>query len=185
MNQQLRPEVELLPSSMAAPLPAGSSGDGSAAMHPEIGDDDSPSSLRKDVESQQALVAVAGDGAPAGAGDGDDDGPGTPPADGKEAGEQPYARVGYCAIAKEFSLLGWTAFGGPSAHIGLFQRVSGRGSWRAWRPIERLHGITVPSSHAAAAAARQIDPVVLAPDPDAAAPLTLLPCCLQPPPPNS
>lgn len=32
-------------------------------------------------------------------------------------------QVGYRDIAKEFSLLGWTAFGGPAAHIGLFQRV--------------------------------------------------------------
>jgi hypothetical protein len=35
-----------------------------------------------------------------------------------------YADVGYRDIAKQFSILGWTAFGGPAAHIGMFQRVS-------------------------------------------------------------
>lgn len=33
------------------------------------------------------------------------------------------AQVTYADIFKQFSLLGWTAFGGPAAHIGLFQRV--------------------------------------------------------------
>lgn len=32
--------------------------------------------------------------------------------------------VSYSDIAKQFSLLGWTAFGGPSAHIGLFEKVT-------------------------------------------------------------
>ena len=32
-------------------------------------------------------------------------------------------RVTYLDIAKQFSLLGWTAFGGPAAHIGIMQRV--------------------------------------------------------------
>lgn len=31
--------------------------------------------------------------------------------------------VGYRDIAKQFSLLGWTAFGGPAAHIGIMQKV--------------------------------------------------------------
>lgn len=34
-------------------------------------------------------------------------------------------RVSYADIAKQFSLLGWTAFGGPAAHIGIMQRVRG------------------------------------------------------------
>jgi len=32
-------------------------------------------------------------------------------------------RVSYLEIAKQFSLLGWTAFGGPAAHIGIMQKV--------------------------------------------------------------
>lgn len=35
-----------------------------------------------------------------------------------------YARVGYREIFKEFVLLGWTGFGGPASHIGLFQTRS-------------------------------------------------------------
>lgn len=37
--------------------------------------------------------------------------------------EEQYADVTYSDIFKQFSILGWTAFGGPAAHIGLFQRV--------------------------------------------------------------
>jgi hypothetical protein len=37
--------------------------------------------------------------------------------------EEQYADVTYGDIAKQFFILGWTAFGGPAAHIGLFQRV--------------------------------------------------------------
>lgn len=33
------------------------------------------------------------------------------------------ATVSYADIAKQFSLLGWVAFGGPAAHIALFQKV--------------------------------------------------------------
>lgn len=33
----------------------------------------------------------------------------------------PYATVTYMDIFRQFVLLGWTAFGGPAAHIGLFQ----------------------------------------------------------------
>eukprot|EP00882_Tetradesmus_deserticola_P024840 GHRQ01027171.1.p1 GENE.GHRQ01027171.1~~GHRQ01027171.1.p1 ORF type:complete len:153 (+),score=31.38 GHRQ01027171.1:573-1031(+) len=36
---------------------------------------------------------------------------------------QQYADVSYADIAKQFSILGWTGFGGPAAHIGMFQRV--------------------------------------------------------------
>lgn len=42
----------------------------------------------------------------------------------KDAEEvQEFAQVEYIDLVKQFSLLGWTAFGGPAAHIGLFQRV--------------------------------------------------------------
>lgn len=37
--------------------------------------------------------------------------------------EEQYEDVTYGDIAKQFFILGWTAFGGPAAHIGLFQRV--------------------------------------------------------------
>ena len=37
---------------------------------------------------------------------------------------QPYVDVTYWDIAKEFSLLGYIGFGGPAAHIGLFQKVA-------------------------------------------------------------
>jgi hypothetical protein len=43
-----------------------------------------------------------------------------------------YADVGYRDIAKQFSILGWTAFGGPAAHIGMFQRVSKALCPRRW-----------------------------------------------------
>eukprot|EP00882_Tetradesmus_deserticola_P027131 GHRQ01029998.1.p1 GENE.GHRQ01029998.1~~GHRQ01029998.1.p1 ORF type:complete len:187 (+),score=69.32 GHRQ01029998.1:572-1132(+) len=42
---------------------------------------------------------------------------------------QQYADVSYADIAKQFSILGWTGFGGPAAHIGMFQR----------RLVEKLH----------------------------------------------
>lgn len=38
-----------------------------------------------------------------------------------ELEHQPYVDVTYKDIFKQFVLLGWTAFGGPAAHIGLFQ----------------------------------------------------------------
>ena len=31
---------------------------------------------------------------------------------------------GYSHILQQFVWMGWSAFGGPSAHIGLFQQVS-------------------------------------------------------------
>eukprot|EP00775_Hariotina_reticulata_P008009 gene8009-8207_t len=36
--------------------------------------------------------------------------------------EQQFADVSYLDITKQFFILGWTAFGGPAAHIGLFQK---------------------------------------------------------------
>uniref|UniRef100_A0A7S3CFB4 Chromate transporter n=1 Tax=Chloropicon roscoffensis TaxID=1461544 RepID=A0A7S3CFB4_9CHLO len=35
----------------------------------------------------------------------------------------PYAHVTFVEIAKQFAVLGWTAFGGPAAHIATFERV--------------------------------------------------------------
>ena len=42
-----------------------------------------------------------------------------------EGGEKPpvYVDVTYMDIAREFSILGYIGFGGPAAHIGLFQKV--------------------------------------------------------------
>eukprot|EP00955_Chlamydomonas_euryale_P006931 73506-Chlamydomonas_euryale.AAC.2 len=66
---------------------------------------------------------------------------------GEDDGERPqplYVDVTWGELAKEFSLLGYIAFGGPAAHIGLFskvrprrrrgvaQGVSRRGTHRLW-----------------------------------------------------
>jgi hypothetical protein len=40
-----------------------------------------------------------------------------------DKGHVEYAEVGYQEIFKQFVVLGWTAFGGPAAHIALFQKV--------------------------------------------------------------
>lgn len=37
--------------------------------------------------------------------------------------------VTYSAIARQFIWLGWLAFGGPSAHIALFQKVRASANW--------------------------------------------------------
>ena len=49
----------------------------------------------------------------------------------EEVKPEPYVEVTYLDIAKEFSILGYIAFGGPAAHIGLFQKVRmpGAGPW--------------------------------------------------------
>lgn len=47
-----------------------------------------------------------------------------PQAAAQDSDEEVYATITYGDIFKQFSILGWTAFGGPAAHIGLFQRVS-------------------------------------------------------------
>mmetsp|Transcript_95603 Transcript_95603/g.247201 ORF Transcript_95603/g.247201 Transcript_95603/m.247201 type:complete len:476 (-) Transcript_95603:190-1617(-) len=39
------------------------------------------------------------------------------------ADEKPEVVVGFGDIAKNFVLMGWTAFGGPAAHVGLFQKL--------------------------------------------------------------
>ncbi len=57
-------------------------------------------------------------------------GPGAPAPNGgakgdEDSGEAPVLEVvTYWDITKQFSLLGWSAFGGPAAHIGLFEKVS-------------------------------------------------------------
>lgn len=47
------------------------------------------------------------------------------PVEDKETAVEPqgYVSASYGDIARQFVLLGWTAFGGPAAHIGLFQKV--------------------------------------------------------------
>ncbi|KAG0610833.1 hypothetical protein M758_7G095400 [Ceratodon purpureus] len=51
-----------------------------------------------------------------------------------EEEEPKLAEVSYVDILKQFSLLGWVAFGGPAAHIALFQK----------RLIERLRWLSTP-----------------------------------------
>lgn len=41
----------------------------------------------------------------------------------EEHEEAKLAQVGYIDIFKQFSFLGWMAFGGPTAHIALFEKV--------------------------------------------------------------
>lgn len=72
-----------------------------------------------DVEAQQQKTP-AGDDAPV--------------AVIEEPEEEKLAQVGYIDILKQFSLLGWVAFGGPAAHIALFQK----------RLVERLRWMTLP-----------------------------------------
>jgi chromate transporter len=78
--------------------------------------------------SADKVAAASGAAAPNGSGNGNGDGNGNAAAaaaaqDGGAASAQPpYRDVSYAEIAKEYSLLGWTAFGGPAAHIGLFER---------------------------------------------------------------
>lgn len=43
--------------------------------------------------------------------------------DVEEAKTPAPAKVGFADIAKHFVLMGWTAFGGPAAHVGLFQKT--------------------------------------------------------------
>ena len=44
----------------------------------------------------------------------------------------PPARRTYGDIAASFSLMGWTAFGGPAAHVGLFNKTFVRDAARPW-----------------------------------------------------
>lgn len=37
-----------------------------------------------------------------------------------------FVRASYTEIAKYFLMMGWTAFGGPQAHIGMFETVCNR-----------------------------------------------------------
>lgn len=49
-------------------------------------------------------------------------------------GEEPAIRsAGYREVAREFFVLGWTAFGGPAAHIGMFKQ----------RFVEKLRWVTI------------------------------------------
>lgn len=41
-----------------------------------------------------------------------------------EEADPQYVKVTYFDILKQFSIMGWIAFGGPAAHIGLFQKAS-------------------------------------------------------------
>ena len=85
----------------------------------------------KDVDVA-AAAAKTGDGGANGA-----NGDGAHGAHGDGGGSAIAGDVSYRGIARQFSLLGWTAFGGPAAHIGIMQRVRacglcGGGSWWWW-----------------------------------------------------
>jgi chromate transporter len=73
------------------------------------------------------------EGGGGGGGGGNDDGGGAKAAATADSSDQqkeqqaaedsaPFRDISYAEIAKEYSILGWTAFGGPAAHIGLFER---------------------------------------------------------------
>jgi len=47
----------------------------------------------------------------------------TAPQEGNTDDKAGYHEVGFSEIFKNFVLMGWTAFGGPAAHVGLFQKV--------------------------------------------------------------
>ena len=52
--------------------------------------------------------------------------------DDVEGAHAPPARRTYGDIAASFSLMGWTAFGGPAAHVGLFNKTFVRDAARPW-----------------------------------------------------
>ena len=64
---------------------------------------------------------------------------------GQNGAAEEYSAVSYGELTRNFVLMGWTAFGGPSAHIALFETV---------RPSARLmdrrarQSDTVSSTHA-------------------------------------
>jgi hypothetical protein len=88
-------------------------------------------------------------------GDGKDSG--TPAADAADQQQvEQYADVSYADIAKQFSILGWTAFGGPAAHIGMFQRVSSSIAQSLRRHIIDMISSLIDLPTAAAAALHNI-----------------------------
>lgn len=88
-----------------------------------------------DVESQEKPLLTAGGFDIAAPG----------PAAAIEDEEEPkLAHVGYVDILKQFSILGWLAFGGPVAHIALFQKVSRtnhRSQTKSFSLILRRHNL--------------------------------------------
>lgn len=87
-----------------------------------------PAPLADQMVSPSTVIPVNGDQPAAGAADVE----APPPAAPAETKAEPppaapaadkYVTVTYFDIFKQFVLLGWTAFGGPAAHIGLFQKV--------------------------------------------------------------
>jgi hypothetical protein len=79
-----------------------------------------------DVETPPPGGDAAANGGAAAKGGKDADALPPPPAPGGSAPGPSgvVEHVSYAEIAKQFSLLGWTAFGGPAAHIGIMQKVS-------------------------------------------------------------
>jgi hypothetical protein len=102
---------------------------GDAEAAPDVGSLQAHSSEQHvvEVKDSQAQEKVASGGSGQAANGGGSAGSSSPDADGGDTPPEPsIVQIGYRDILKEFSLLGWTAFGGPSAHIGLFQRVGRR-----------------------------------------------------------
>lgn len=46
----------------------------------------------------------------------------------QDNGGQPYVDVSFWDIYWSFTIMGWTAFGGPQAHIGMFETVRPKNS---------------------------------------------------------
>ena len=85
--------------------------------------------INSEPSSAQLLPSARGDDAPEAAATGVADVKSLPTVSNidPEAAVEPskYVDVSYMDILREFSILGFIAFGGPAAHIGLFQKVFG------------------------------------------------------------
>jgi hypothetical protein len=140
---------------------------------PAAGRDGADAAVAFDVETPAPGGGELGGGAAAAAAGKDADAPLPPPpgggATGGGAGDDPgpsdvVEHVSYAAIARQFSLLGWTAFGGPAAHIGIMQKVQclGRARGVGWAPGrnvgERGAAGFPPSTRRAAAGVRRRHP---------------------------
>ena len=65
----------------------------------------------------------------------------------KDEDEGEYADVSFSDIFKQFILLGWTAFGGPAAHIALFQKVGNLQRIPGTRPAGKRPGTWILPIH--------------------------------------
>ncbi len=77
-----------------------------------------------DVEMQGDRLASATQGSAISSGSGPDAGPKPAPANGVEEEEAvSVVSCTYRELAWHWFVLGWTAFGGPAAHVAMFQKV--------------------------------------------------------------